>query len=404
MIAEYFFLALKNLRKRGLRSWLTMLGIFIGIAAVVSLISLSQGLETAIVGQFASLDPDKLLIQNAGTGFGPPGSTAIKSLTEKDLKLIENVNGVEFAIPRLLRVVEAELDKENEFLFATSIPNNQEQIEIVIDSLNLEIDRGKFLEEGDRNEVVVGVHLKEDHFDDKLTEGKKIRLQGEEVKIKGILKESSSFLVNSIILIPEEDLKELLDIEDEIDLIVVQVENQRNIEQVAQDIERTLRKDRNEKIGEETFSVETPVQSISAVSTILNIVNLIVVGIAAISILIGAVGIANTMFTSVLERRKEIGVMKSIGAKNSDVLKIFMIESSLLGLIGGVIGVILGLALAFLVSSAAGSFLGGINLQVAFSIPLITASITFSLLLGLLFGVIPALQASRLNPVEALRK
>src|SRR3989344_7426406 len=98
MYPDYFFLAFKNIQKKGIRSWLTILGIFIGIAAVVSLISLGAGLKTAVVGQFGSLSVDKLTIQNAGTGFGPPGSTVVKKLNEHDLKIIERVSGVDIVV------------------------------------------------------------------------------------------------------------------------------------------------------------------------------------------------------------------------------------------------------------------------------------------------------------------
>ena len=101
MLTDYISLALKNIRKRGIRSWLTMLGVFIGIAAVVSLISLGQGLESAITGQFNSLSTDTLTIQGADTGFSPPGSTSVRKMTESDLELIESTPGVKIAIPRL---------------------------------------------------------------------------------------------------------------------------------------------------------------------------------------------------------------------------------------------------------------------------------------------------------------
>ena len=111
MIKDYFSLALKNLKHRGLRSWLTMLGIFIGIAAVVALISLGQGLQQAVTGQFSTLSIDKLIIQNSGTGFGPPGSTAIRKLTSHDLDLIKNIQGVKLATGRLIRMVKIEYNK-----------------------------------------------------------------------------------------------------------------------------------------------------------------------------------------------------------------------------------------------------------------------------------------------------
>jgi putative ABC transport system permease protein len=202
----------------------------------------------------------------------------------------------------------------------------------------------------------------------------------------------------------EKDMKKLLNINDEYDLIVAQVSNSNQAEAVAEKIKEALRKDRKEKIGEEDFSVQTPLQSISSVNTILNIINLIVGGIAAISLLIGGIGIANTMYTSVLERTKEIGTMKAVGAKNSDILYIFIIESGLLGLIGGIMGAGLGIFLAFGVSGIANAAFGSQILSVQISYLLIFGSIAFALAIGLASGLIPAFQASKLKPVEALRR
>jgi putative ABC transport system permease protein len=183
----------------------------------------------------------------------------------------------------------------------------------------------------------------------------------------------------------------------------VQVEDKNKVESIAKEIERRLRKDRNQKEGEEDFSVQTPSQALETINTILNIINLIVSGIAAISLLVGGIGIANTMFTSVLERTREIGTMKAVGAKNRDVLFIFLIESGMLGLIGGIVGAILGLALAFLVSSSANSYFGEQIIVVSLSWPLLLGAIAFSFLVGIAAGTLPALQASRLKPTEALR-
>lgn len=404
MINDYISLAFRNLKKRGLRSWLTMLGIFIGIAAVVSLISLGQGLENAVLGQFASLDADKLTVQNSGTGFGPPGSTSVVSLNSHDVDLIEPISGVDEVIPRLIRVVSVEYNEIRQFRYIADVPDDDAKREIIKDSLNVRMAEGRFLEDEDRKKVVLGSDFTDDTFDKPIRIGSKLNIQGEDFEVIGILEEGSTFQINSVILMPTDDLKSILGIDDEIDLIVVQVDNQDEIDEVALSIENKLRKDRKEDLGEETFSVETPLQSVASISTILNIINLIVSGIAAISLLIGGIGIANTMFTSVLERTKEIGIMKAIGAKNKDILSIFLIESTFLGLVGGIIGAILGLALAFGISSLASSFLGGIDLKVQISIPLIAGSILFSLALGLFFGLVPAYQASRLNPVEALRK
>src|SRR3989344_4182387 len=126
MFSDYISLALRNVRKRGLRSWLTMLGVFIGIAAVVSLISLGQGLETAITGQFGALSIDTLTIQGTDTGFSPPGSTSVRKMTEHDLEIIESVSGIRITIPRYLRFSEIKFNDVVGFAAVGSIPEEQD--------------------------------------------------------------------------------------------------------------------------------------------------------------------------------------------------------------------------------------------------------------------------------------
>jgi putative ABC transport system permease protein len=405
MFSQYFSLAFKNLRHRGLRSWLTILGIFIGIAAVVSLISLGQGLEKAVTGQFGSLDVDKLVIQNTGTGFGPPGSTAPVKLTDHDMKIIESVSGVKMVVPRLIRMVKIEYNKAAEFRYVGSLPADAEQIDLIKESLKVDVSQGKFLTKDDKGKVIIGSDIANSKsFDKEIRVGSTITIQGKKFQVAGILGKSATVLTNSIIIMMEDDIKSILNIGNEIDLIVVQLQSKDVATQVAKSIEEKLRKDRKEKPGEEDFSVQTPSQALSAVNTILNIVNIIIISIAGISILIGSIGITNAMYTSVLERTKEIGVMKAIGAKNSDILFIFMIESGLLGLVGGILGALFGLALAFIAATGANSFFGQALFEVSPSYPLLAAAISFSFVIGIAAGILPARQASKLKPVDALRK
>jgi putative ABC transport system permease protein len=404
MISDYFSLALKNLRKRGIRSWLTMLGIFIGIAAVVSLITLGSGLQSAITGQFASLSVDTLTISNRGTGFGPPGSTAIVKLNEDDMELIERVSGVKIVVPRLIRVVSVEFNGVRDFRYIGSLSEDKEKLNFIYTSLGLETESGRLLETNDLGKIVVGNDFTDDNlFDKEVRIGSKLKVDGKDFEVIGILEKASTFQINSVIMMLESDMEGLLDIDDEIDLIVAQVEDKDEIQKVASDIERAFLRDRNLKVGEEDFSVETPLQAVEGVNNILVIINLIVVGIAGISLLVGGIGIMNTMYTSVLERTREIGIMKAVGARNQDVLAIFLIESGLLGLVGGVVGAAIGLGFAFLVQGVAGSALGGIDLGVKISYPLLIGAISFSFLIGVFSGVLPAMQASRLNVVDALR-
>jgi putative ABC transport system permease protein len=405
MIKDFFVFSFNGMKKRKLRSWLTLLGIFIGIAAVVALISLGNGLRTAVEGQFGSLSVDTLTIQNAGTGFGPPGSTAVAKLTDHDVKIIESVGGMKLVIPRLIRIAKVEYNKNANFQYAVSIPPDRVKVERTYTNLDLSAHEGRLLTEKDSGKVLLGNDFaSEDLFGKKILPGSRITINGKEFVVVGILKKTSSFIFNQVVFMPEKDMKDTLDIGDEWDTITAQVQNKNNIEKVAADISDKLRKDRKEKVGEEDFTVQTPVQSLSAVNTILNIINLIVVGIASISLLIGGIGIANTMYTSVLERTKEIGTMKAIGAKNSHILQIFVIESGLFGLAGGIAGTIFGLFLSFVVSIGANAAFGENILAFSISWPLIIGAIAFSFLIGILAGLIPSYQASKLKPVDALRQ
>jgi putative ABC transport system permease protein len=405
MIKDYFLLALGNLRHRGLRSWLTILGVFIGIATVVSLISMGQGLETAITGQFGALAVDILDVQNKGVGFAPPGSTVIEKLNEDDLKLIESVQGVEKVIPRLLKIGSLEYNEVSGFGYAIDIPEEEEFIEFIYDRFSFEAEEGKLLRAGDVGKVMLGNgFLESDDFGKEIRVGKTVKVNGEDFEVVGFLKQTDNFQLNNMVFLMNNDLEELFDIEEEYDLFAVQVRDKDEIENVAENIERKLRRDRNEKLGGETFTVSTPLQALESVGTILNIINLIVIGIAAISLFVGGIGIANTMYTSVLERTKEIGIMKAVGARNKDILSVFLIESGLLGLIGGTAGALVGLGGALAISSAANQALGSDLFKVAISYPLLIGSVSFSFFIGILSGIVPALQASKLNVVDSLRK
>ena len=404
---DYFSLASRNLRKRGLRSWLTILGIFIGIAAVVSLITLSAGLKDAVIGQVGGLGVDVLTVQNKGTGFGPPGSTVVEKLTEQDVKLIKSVSGIERVIPRLLRVGSLEYNKVSGFGYSVDMPKSQEDLEFIYDKFSLEPAKGRLLKASDRGKIILGGgFLESDHFGKSFEVGKKIKLKGvieKEYEIIGIAKKTSNLQFNDVVFMMYEDMAELFDVYDEWDLIAVQVRDKDKIEDVTEKIELKLRQDRNERVGEETFTVETPLQSLEAVNNILNIINIIIVSIAMISLIVGGIGIANTMYTSVLERRREIGIMKAVGAKNSSVLWVFLIESGLLGLVGGIVGALAGLGASIGIANIANQALGNNIFHISISYTLLGAAVAFSFVVGIISGVLPAFQGSKLNVVDALR-
>ena len=403
MIEDFFLISFRNLRKRKIRSWLTMLGIFIGIAAVVSLISLGEGLRGAVGTQFANLGTDKLTVQAKGGGFGPPGSGVAKKLTDKDFDVISRIEGVEAIAKRYVRVGSLEFNDQIEYGYATSIPEYEGR-KLVEDTIGVDMEFGRFLKKEDNKKVALGYSFYADEiFDKPIINGNKVLINGEVFEVVGILEKSGSLIFDGAVYMNEEPLKELLDVGDEIDIIAIKVSDENEIPRIVEDIEKQLRKTRKVEEGKEDFTVETPQDVLESLNNIVSVISIVLIGIAAISLLVGGIGIMNTMYTSVLERTKEIGIMKSIGARNSSIFGLFLIESGILGLFGGVIGIILGYLLAKIVEFAAKGFLGEGIIQVTFPIWLIAGSLGFAFLVGTISGVLPAMQASRMKPVDALR-
>jgi len=189
----------------------------------------------------------------------------------------------------------------------------------------------------------------------------------------------------------------------DIDEIIVQIDPGVDIKDVAARTEKKLRSSRGETEKTQTFQVSTPEELLATIGTILNIITAFLIGVAAISLLVGAIGIANTMYTSVLERTKEIGVMKAVGAQNKDILMIFLIESGLLGFMGGVVGVVLGILASKTIAYIATVQFGTNLLRSVVPIWLVLGCLAFAFLIGALSGTIPAYQASKTKPVDALR-
>jgi putative ABC transport system permease protein len=404
MIKDYFRLAYRNTKKRKVRSWLTMLGIFVGIAAVVALISLSQGLKGAVAQQFANLGSDKLIVQAAGGGFGPPGSDVPEPLTQDLKEVIEKVQGVDIVVGRLVRPVRIDYNDEQKYSFAVTIPEDQEEKDLIIEVNNYELIEGKFFDNDDSREVVIGDNIAQDLFEKKIELRNKIKLQGVQFKVVGLLKKSGNPQQDNSLIVPEGSLKTILKLKDEYDIIPVKVKAEEDLALVAERIEKTLRKERGVDEGKEDFNVQSPDQIIGTLNNILLVIQGVLVGIASIALIVGGIGIMNTMYTSVLERTKEIGVMKAVGATNKRILALFLIESGFLGFFGGVIGVALGLGISKLVEAIAFAQFGESLIKADVSMTLLFSALFFAFVVGAMSGAFPAMQASKLKPVEALRK
>ena len=404
---DYFILAFKNLKRRGIRSWLTLLGVLIGIAAVVSLISLGNGLKDAVNSQF-SLGTTEVITVRAGgiSGFGPPGSGVSVPLTVDDAKALERISSVDLAIPRLIETAAVSFRDRTIFEAILSIPEDKKQRDFFHGSLELKTSSGKLLKEGDGKKVVMGNDLSfgdGNGFDRNVKTGDSLEINERRFKVAGILEKKGSFIIDGAIFMPEDELRELNDIGDRTDFIMVKVKNKDLMDKAKDEIEKVLRERRKVKKGSENFEVSTPESSLESVNQILTGIQVFIVVIASMSIIVGVIGISNTMATSVIERKKEIGVMKSIGARNENVFYQFLIEAGLLGFVGGIIGVSLGVGMGYAGTTAMNGFLG-ISTAPNFDLTLMFFSLLGSFVIGAVSGIIPAMKAARQNPVDSLRK
>jgi putative ABC transport system permease protein len=407
MIEDYFKLAINSLTKRRLRSWLTMLGIFIGIAAVVSLISLSQGMQNAINDQFKKLGADKVSIQLAGGGEGTGAPSTGAALTDSDADSIRKVLGVEAVSGRLLEMGKISYNRITRYTYLGGLDLGQEDLKILDGTGFTDLQEGRFLRTSDNFKIVVGNnYITEDNpFKKAIRLGSVITINNVPFEVVGILKKSGTFFIDSTIVMKKGTLRDMYNLKNkEETVIAARIQQGADINQVAADIEKKLRRTRNVEEGKEDFSVSTPQQILNSFLTIFNIVTGVVIGIAAISLLVGGVGIMNTMYTAVLERTREIGILKAIGARNSDVLILFLIESGLLGMAGGIIGVLLGLALSKTVEIVAAGYLGSTIIKASMDLWLIFGALSFSFIVGSLSGILPAIQAATMHPVDALKR
>jgi putative ABC transport system permease protein len=400
---SYLLLSLDNIRHRRLRSWLTMIGIFIGVAAVVSLISLGQGMQNAIDEQFEKLGSDKILIMP--DVFAPPGSITTESLilTKNDLDFIKNIRGVEGASGYLSKIVKVNFKDEAFMGYVGGVAGEDMQF-WQEDLKYFEMEKGRVFEEGEKYKAIVGFnYYNGDVFDRKIDVKDKVEIEGQEFKIVGVMKKTGDPNDDQTVFISKEVFRELLNVPLEESVIMVKTADGFDPEEVAKTIERKLRRFRGEKEDELTFKVQTYGQLLDAFTNIFGIVQAVLIGIAGISLLVGGIGIMNTMYTSVLERTKEIGIMKAVGAKNSDILSLFLVESGLLGLFGGILGIGLGLGFGKIVEWVASNQLGFELLKVSIDPVLIIGSLVFTFVVGSLSGMFPARQAARMKPVDALR-
>ncbi len=391
-----------SIRKRKSRSFLTILSVLIGITSIFVLISFGQGL-VGYVDEFSQkMGDDKLLIQPKGFGV----TMSIESnvvFTDRDINVVEDASGVDEATGMYFEVAPVEFEDEEKhvFVFGSDVKDHRE---LISEIYNLEMFLGDDLSGKEKKHAVLGYNylLEEGGAYPKPVELRDhILINDVPIKVQGFYEAVGNPVDDYNVYLTTEGFENLFEPRSYQAILIRSAEGE-NPTKVAETIKKDLRKSRGQSRGNEDFDVQTFDQVIESFTSILVTLNVVLILIAFISLIVAGVNIANTMYASVLERTKDIGVMKAIGAKNSNIWTMFALESGILSLIGGIVAVLIGTVIAVyagkIVEAAGYGFL-----QPALQPQLYFACLLFSVFIGIASGIMPAYRASKMKPVDALR-
>lgn len=406
--------ALIGLRFNKSRSALTILGIVIGIAAIMLVLSLGAGAQNLILAQVQGMGSKTIVVIPGRQPSGPSdfANVFLDSLKERDLRSLQNKSNVPYAedvMPIVFSTVR--MSHQNETYQATILGGgNEEKDDVMGEIFDVHSERGAFFTASDvqskASVAVIGDKVREHLFGDTDPIGKKMRIKDKIFQVTGVLGRKgqvSFFNFDDMVLTPYTTAEQYLLGRKYFDRIIVSADSEEHIRETVSDIKATIRANHNITDPEkDDFFVETQADLAERLKTITTALTLFLSGVAGISLFVGGVGIMNIMLVSVTERTREIGLRKAVGATNRDILTQFLFEAVILTFLGGIIGILLGGALSFIISFAIRAF----ELMTwSFSFPYLGAGLGLfvSAVVGLVFGLYPARRASRLNPIDALR-
>ena len=391
----------RAIKSNKVRSFLTTLGIIIGVAAVISLVSITGGAKNMIEGQLASLGANSLVV-NSGkrTKSGKTVLTGnVKPLTGKDVEAIEDIEAVKYV--SAISNTTANVVSGNRNIFTAVIGVGEDFI-FINDWFP---ERGTFFNELDVRETalvgVLGKTVKENLFGSQDPIGKSVRIGKYTYSVIGVMSPigptPSGKDQDDIVLLPYTSVQKRLVGSKSLNRITVFVDPSYDLAYAQGEIEKTLRRQHGIKDDmEDDFFVRTQQTQINTIKNVSRILTVLLGSIASISLVVGGIGIMNIMLVSVGERTREIGIRLAVGAKEKNILVQFLIESVLLSLVGGAIGTAVGILISKVASALTGwpTQISVLSIFVAFA---------FSALVGIVFGIYPAKKAAQLNPIDALR-
>ena len=391
----------RAIKSNKVRSFLTALGVIIGVAAVISLVSITGGAKNMIEGQLSSLGANSLVVRSGK--ITKSGKTILasrlKPLTEKDVEAIEKVEAVKYV--SAISNTTANIVSGNRNVFTAVIGTGEDFVFIN----GWFPERGTFFNAFDVKKTafvcVLGNTVKKNLFGSQNPIGQSVKIGRYAYRVIGVMSPigptPSGKDQDDIVLIPYTSVQKRLIGKKSLNTITIFVDPEYDLQYARAKIEKTLRAQRGIKDEEDDdFSIKTQETQIKTIKSVSKILTVLLSSIASISLIVGGIGIMNIMLVSVGERTREIGIRLAVGAKESNILVQFLIESVMLSLVGGAIGTAAGI----LISKTA-SVLTGWPTQI--SLWSILVAFFFSALVGTVFGIYPAKQAARLNPIEALR-
>ncbi|ABR55568.1 protein of unknown function DUF214 [Methanococcus vannielii SB] len=406
---KLFKLAAKMVKSSKLRSWITILGIVIGIASVIAIISAGDFLSESVSSKL-----DGMVSKEITLTASQNNKDKTSELTKRDVIILKGISDIEY--------VDIRVSTRNEIRFA----GGHETANIIGVDQNVwpvmseeELSSGRLLQSGDRNSVVISYYTAKNAFNREIGINQMVIIGNKQFKVVGILKEDETQgfgrmggANSNIIYMPYEAVYTLESDKDATysisekksgvyDSIVFTLKEGVNQTESLNTIEKKLMMSRQVNKDTIDFNLRTPM-SFSGPEEIISMLTTFLSFIAGISLVVGITGISNTMFTTVLEKTREIGIMKSIGARNKDILLLFVFNSAIIGLVGGFLGLILGTIISQLIVLFIAQSMGS-SYHFVLSTKSVVIAIGCSLIAGIIAGIIPAYNASKLKPVDALK-